>query len=94
MYCSLSPQSNPIVMRTKKGPMVPVWLLVGESYEHKARTDNAVKAFRELHWDVRLDVVKGGAEWPKGVLEDEVVIWFQSARDESLANHLSPGKRA
>ncbi len=45
--------------------------------EFKSRTENAVKAFSEIKWPVRLDVIKGGAEWPIGVIEEEILIWFQ-----------------
>jgi hypothetical protein len=50
------------------------------------------QAFAELKWPVRFDVVKGGAEWPKDVMEEEILVWFQSACDEALQYHLSPPK--
>lgn len=87
-------KSNPMVSRASSLTIpVPVWLMVGENSENRARSETASKAFAELNWPCRYDVVKGGSEWPKDVIEEEILVWFLSARDEALAIHLSPKKK-
>lgn len=86
-------KSNPMVSRaTSLSIPVPAWLIVGETSEHRARSENGFRAFSELNWPCRYDVVKGGSEWPKDNIEEEILVWFMSARDEALAIHLSPKK--
>ena len=66
----------------------PVWVCVGEGYEHKSRSLNAKKVFDELSWPVKFSQIKGGGgDWPPG-LEEEAWAWFLTARDDALIEHV------
>lgn len=65
----------------------PVWICCGDAYEHRNRTLNASRMFEELDWPVRFSEIKGGSDWPVG-LEEEILSWFLTARDEELSRYV------